>query len=64
MDSTEQGLRLAWSTQPGLLYQVQLSTNLGTWLDVGSQRFAAGAEDSIPVDGSHDLVAYRVVRIR
>jgi hypothetical protein len=64
LDSTEQGLRLAWSTQPGLLYQVQLSTNLGTWLEVGSQRFAAGTEDSIPVDGSHDLVAYRVIRIR
>ena len=64
MDSTEQGLRLVWNTQPGLLYQVQLSANLGTWTDLGSQRFAPGSVDSVPVDGGQNLEAYRVIRIR
>jgi hypothetical protein len=62
--ATGQGRRLAWSTQPGFIYQVQTSTSLGGWSDLGSPRFAAGTSDSIPVDGAQPLGYYRVIRLR
>lgn len=61
---TAQGWRLDWNVQPGGVYQLQVSTNLGTWTDVGTQRFAAGTTDSIPVDGTQSVSVYRVIRIR
>ena len=57
---TPQGRFLAWPTQPGLTYQVQVKTNLmGAWSNVGSPRFAAGASDSIFV-GNSPAGYYRV----
>ncbi len=49
---TSQGFFLNWSTQPGLTYQVQGSTNLTSWLNLGAARFAAGTNDSIYVGGA------------
>ena len=49
---TSQGIFLKWNTQPGLTYQVQASTNLSSWFNLGSPRFAAGTNDSIYVGGS------------
>ncbi|HMD54000.1 MAG TPA: hypothetical protein VKJ65_05590, partial [Phycisphaerae bacterium] len=49
---TGQGMFLDWNTQPGQTYQVQVSTNLTTWGNLGSPRFAAGTGDSIFVGGS------------
>jgi hypothetical protein len=49
---TSQGIFLNWNTQPGLTYQVQQSTNLTSWFNLGSPRFAAGTNDSIYVGGS------------
>lgn len=49
---TQQGLYLTWNTQPGLIYQVQVTTNLTTWSNFGSPRFASGTTDSIFVGGS------------
>jgi hypothetical protein len=60
---TPQGLYLSWNTQPGLLYQVQISTNLGGWVNVGGPRFAAGQTDSMYVGGGN-AGYYRVLRVR
>jgi hypothetical protein len=48
---TPQGMFLNWNTQPGLVYQVQESTNLSSWFNLGSPRFAAGTNDSLYVGG-------------
>ncbi len=61
---TSQGHRLSWATQPGLLYQVQFSTDLNAWSDLGSPRFAASLADSMAIDGAHGLACYRVIRLR
>ncbi|MBI3850120.1 MAG: hypothetical protein HY298_07505 [Verrucomicrobia bacterium] len=63
LTSTGQGLFLSWNTQPGLMYQVQSSTNMTAWVNVGSPRFAAGSTDSIYVGGSNSTY-YRVSRLR
>jgi hypothetical protein len=60
---TPQGLFLAWNTQRGFRYQVQVSTNFATWSNVGSPRFAAGENDSMYVGGS-STGFYRVVLLR
>ena len=46
---TSQGFFLSWNTQPGLTYQVQETTNMTSWFNFGSPRFAAGTNDSINV---------------
>jgi hypothetical protein len=57
---TPQGMYLSWPTQPGRTYQVQVTTNLATWVNFGAPRFAAGAGDSIFV-GSGSSGFYHVV---
>jgi hypothetical protein len=59
-----QGWRLHWNTQPGCLYQVQFSLDTLTWSDIDTQRLAAGAVDSLPVDGRYGVAMYRVIRVR
>jgi hypothetical protein len=63
LQSTAQGLFLNWNTQPGLIYQVQATTDMKTWTDVGTPRFAAGSVDSMYVGGSNPNY-YRVLRVR
>jgi len=53
LTKTPQGLFLNWNTQPGLTYQVQASTNLTSWFNFGSPRFAAGTNDSIHVPAGY-----------
>ena len=53
LTKTPQGLFLNWNTQPGLTYQVQASTNLTSWFNFGSPRFAAGTNDSIYVPAGY-----------
>jgi hypothetical protein len=60
---TSQGIFLNWNTQPGATYQVQLTTNLLTWNNFGSARFAAGTNDSLYV-GSSTAGYYRIVLLR
>ncbi len=64
--STAQGAQLRWNSQPGLMYQVQVSQTLGvsSWTNVGTQRFAAGTTDSTPLNGTSDRAYYRVIRLR
>jgi hypothetical protein len=63
LQHTGQGLFLDWNTQPGLVYQVQVSTNLKSWSSLGGMRFAAGIDDSIFI-GSGPGSYYRVLRVR
>jgi hypothetical protein len=63
LTQTPQGLFLNWNTQPGATYQVQASTNLSIWTNLGAPRFAAGTTDSIYVGGSA-AGYYRVVLLR
>lgn len=60
---TAQGMFLNWGTQPGQTYQVQVTTNMTTWSNLGAPRFAAGTTDSIYVGGG--LAGYyRVTLLR
>jgi hypothetical protein len=63
LTNTPQGLFLSWNTQPGFTYQVQVSTKLGVWSNLGSPRFAAGDSDSIFV-GKSSAGYYRVMLLR
>jgi hypothetical protein len=63
LSNTPEGLFLSWNTQPGFTYQVQVTTNLGAWSNLGAPRFAAGASDSIFVGGS-STGYYRVLLLR
>ncbi len=63
LQQTAQGLFLNWNTQPGLMYQVQISASLDAWSNLGGPRFAAGYLDSIYVGGAN-AGYYRVLRLR
>jgi hypothetical protein len=63
LNSTQQGLFLNWNTQAGLMYQVQMTTDFITWSNLGTSRFAAGANDSIYV-GKGSAGYYRIVLLR
>lgn len=60
---TPQGYFLAWNPQPGLIYQVQTSSDLSSWTNVGAPRFAAGSIDSVFVGGSTDAY-YRILKLQ
>ena len=60
---TSPGMYLSWNTQPGLTYQLQMTTNFTSWSNLGSPRFAAGSSDSIYV-GSGSAGYYRVLLLR
>ena len=64
VERSDQGTRLVWTTQPGAFYQVQVSTNLGSWSGLGPERLAAGTSDSIPVAGADSVQMFRIIRIR
>jgi hypothetical protein len=61
--STAQGYFLTWNTRPGLTYQVQSSTDLKSWGNLGSPRFALGANDSLYL-GVSNPGYYRVMKLR
>ncbi|MGD0206843.1 MAG: hypothetical protein ABSC89_04470 [Verrucomicrobiota bacterium] len=56
---------LSWNTQPGLTYQVQMTTDFTSWSVVsnGSARFATGTNDWMYV-GSGPAGYYRIVLLR
>ncbi len=62
--STAQGLNLSWNTQPGCVYQVQVSTDSTTWNSLGAQRSAGGYGDSVTVNAANSVAFYRVVRVQ
>jgi len=56
---------LNWNTQPGLTYQVQVTTNFTTWSVApnGSARFATGTNDQLYIGGG-SAGYYRVLLLR
>jgi hypothetical protein len=58
-----QGMYLNWNTQPGLTYQVQMTTNFTSWSNLGPPRSAAGTGDSIFVGGGA-AGYYRILLLR
>jgi hypothetical protein len=56
---------LGWNTQPGLTYQVQMTTNFTSWSVVpdGSARFATGTNDWMYVGGG-PAGYYRILLLR
>lgn len=56
--------RLVWNTQPGLLYQLQVSPDASAWSNVGSIRLATGTSDSIPMESGSSVQMYRIIRLR
>lgn len=58
------GWRLNWNTTPGNLYQVQLTEDLVSWMDIGAARLAAGTEDSILLSVDNLTGYFRVILIR
>lgn len=54
---------LEWDVMPGLVYQVQQSTNSMDWLAYGKSRFAADVMDTITVNGGESAL-FRIVRLR
>jgi hypothetical protein len=61
---SSQGWRLNWNTQPGFIYQVQITADLAAWTNLGTLRFANGTIDSIQISGSTGAAFYRVIRLR
>jgi hypothetical protein len=62
--ASPQAVRLNWNTRPGNVYQVQISTDLVNWANLGSQRFSAGNSDSVPIESATQSNYYRVIRLR
>jgi hypothetical protein len=54
---------LYWNPRPGLIYQVQSSSNFSTWINVGSPRMAADTMDSIQLQGG-SAGYFRVMQLR
>ena len=63
LTKTSEGLFLNWNTQPGLTYQVQVTTDFTSWNNLGVPRFAAGTNDSI-FCGSGSVGYYRILLLR
>jgi hypothetical protein len=57
-------LHFQWNTQPGMIYQVQSSSDLRQWSNLGAPRFAAGTGDSVPIEKSSAAAYFRVIRVR
>lgn len=57
---TDQGIFLKWNPRPGSVYQVETSDDLVNWRNVGGQRMATSAQDSLHV-GYGKGGYYRVV---
>jgi hypothetical protein len=63
LNQTPEGLFLNWNTQPGLTYQVQVTTNFTSWSNWGAPRFAAGTSDSVFCGGA-SVGYYRILLLR
>lgn len=57
-------LRLDWTVESGARYQIQTSTNLVHWTDVGEARTAAAATDTLSLPLGVGTGFYRVVKLR
>jgi hypothetical protein len=54
---------LRWNTSFGRLYQVQISTNLSDWTNLGEPRTAVGASDAVALTGEQTMAFFRVIQV-
>lgn len=65
LTQSEQGRWLEWSTVPGYVYQVQVSTGIGReWMEFGPARFAPGTSDSVLIVNVAGGKFFRISRVR
>ena len=61
---TAAGSKLEWNSQPGAIYQVQVTTDISSWFDAGEPRLAVSTSDSVSIVDDQGIAVYRVVRLR
>lgn len=59
-----QGVRIRWNPKSGAIYQLQFSTDLESWTNVGEPRFAVQAADEVLVSDLPANGYYRIKRTR
>lgn len=64
IENTQLGTLLAWNSQPGGLYQIQASSDLVTWNDVGGIRLASAGRESVLVQDVPSNSYFRVTCLR
>ena len=64
VDNSSGQIRFSWNTKPGMVYRVQMSTNLMDWINVGADRYATTSTDAVPVEMNDGAAYFRVVLIR
>ena len=64
LTGTQQGVLLSWNSRPGAFYQVQSSSDLKDWINIGAARLAAGETDSVPIGDQPNNSYYRVNLLR
>ena len=60
----EQGRYLEWPTAAGSYYQLQVTSDLKNWTNIGAARFAPSGLDAVPAEGPGQIQYYRVIRMR
>ena len=55
---------LSWTTVEGGIYQLQQTSSLNVWQNVGLPRFAADDYDAVQINNSAELNLYRIVRLK
>lgn len=61
---SDKGVTLRWNTEAGGVYQVQMSTNLSTWQNLGAAQAAFGPADYKTVESPSGPRFFRVMRTR
>lgn len=59
-----QGAVISWNSIPGALYQLQASSDLKKWEDVGGKRMAASQRESAYLDNAPANFYYRIIFLR
>ena len=55
---------LSWTTIEGGIYQLQQTSSLNEWQNVGAPRFGADSHDAVQIQNDTDLSIYRIVRLK
>jgi hypothetical protein len=64
IENTQLGTLLVWNSLPGGLYQIQASSDLINWSDVGGIRLASGNRESVLVQDVPVNSYFRVTCLR
>lgn len=56
----DDGYELSWYGLPGFYFQIQSSTNMATWYDLGSQERMLGGENSVNLDDAVEPQFFRI----